>query len=365
MSETAPTYPRTPAIRVLLICAVNGHGGPIQSIKSVVSELSGSTDFLVATQLPAAPTKNDLTDLCQDVIPIIRPRGRHSIRAAMQLLRHALMINKQVDIIHANGLTELMIALPISIVARKPIVVWIHNFELPTIARRGRHTIRALRSRITAYAVSRTAAELIPELEASIILNPIDPTTVATERVNSNTIRVGYLAGTDRHVKGFDLLPDIIASSNQRAEWRLYSSPPHSAHHPACLAAWDRLLDMKSSRVQIVGRVEDISSAFAQIDLLVAPSRQESFNRTIAEALANGIPVVASDIAPHCELLATGGGTTYPVEDYLAASAEIDRFCSDAELRERTGRAGRSHAEQFAPRKIAKTLDRAWREALL
>ena len=94
----------------------------------------------------------------------------------MQLLRHALMINKQVDIIHANGLTELMIALPISIVARKPIVVWIHNFELPTIARRGRHTIRALRSRITAYAVSRTAAELNELNGGCIVPLPTPPT---------------------------------------------------------------------------------------------------------------------------------------------------------------------------------------------
>jgi glycosyltransferase involved in cell wall biosynthesis len=59
-----------------------------------------------------------------------------------------------------------------------------------------------------------------------------------------------------------------------------------------------------SARVRFLGTVRDTATLLAAADLFVFPSLIEAFPLALLEALAAGVPVVASDIPPVREIVA-------------------------------------------------------------
>jgi glycosyltransferase involved in cell wall biosynthesis len=84
-----------------------------------------------------------------------------------------------------------------------------------------------------------------------------------------------------------------------------------------------------------------VSSWIAAAHVLVLPSRSEGRGLVLAEALALGIPVVASDI-PGVDELAVEGvtGLRFPVDDAPGLADCLGRLRADPALRARLGRGG-------------------------
>ena len=80
-------------------------------------------------------------------------------------------------------------------------------------------------------------------------------------------------------------------------------------------------------------------------DVAVLPSRWEGQALVLLEALACGVPVVASDIAPNIETLPVGSGTTVPVEDPSSFSAALVERLDPGprDRRSAEGSVGRGH----------------------
>jgi glycosyltransferase involved in cell wall biosynthesis len=60
------------------------------------------------------------------------------------------------------------------------------------------------------------------------------------------------------------------------------------------------------SAVRFLGERSDIATVMAALDVLLAPSWEEPFGRTVAEAMAAGVPVIATDCGGPSELIADG-----------------------------------------------------------
>jgi glycosyltransferase involved in cell wall biosynthesis len=83
----------------------------------------------------------------------------------------------------------------------------------------------------------------------------------------------------------------------------------------------------------------------------VQPSRAETFGLATAEAMALGLPVVATSTGGLRDHVVDGRtGLSVPAEDPAALADAIARMLDDAELRHDLGRAAREHARTaFAP----------------
>jgi glycosyltransferase involved in cell wall biosynthesis len=77
-----------------------------------------------------------------------------------------------------------------------------------------------------------------------------------------------------------------------------------------------------ADRVRFVGFHEDVRPAVADFDVLVLPSRQEPYGRSILEAMALGTPVVASRVGGVPEILSHGADALLVPPGDPAALAE-------------------------------------------
>lgn len=96
------------------------------------------------------------------------------------------------------------------------------------------------------------------------------------------------------------------------------------------------------SRVQLTGTRDDVPELLAAFDLFALPSRNEGVSIAILEAMANGLPVVATRVGGNPEVVRDGEtGQLVAVGDVAALSAAFARYRDDPELRRRHGEAGR------------------------
>jgi glycogen synthase len=110
-----------------------------------------------------------------------------------------------------------------------------------------------------------------------------------------------------------------------------------------------------SENVVLLGSAseEEKRALFAGASLLMMPSRFEGFGMVAAEAMAAGVPVVATAAGSLPEVVGPSGGRLVPVGDALALAAEVDALLSDPAARERLGRAARETASRFRWETIA------------
>ncbi|MDG4800408.1 glycosyltransferase family 4 protein [Micromonospora sp. WMMD980] len=93
-----------------------------------------------------------------------------------------------------------------------------------------------------------------------------------------------------------------------------------------------------------------VAAAYAGADLLVLPSRRETYGMVVTEALARGVPVLAADTGglPATLGRAPGGdrpGLLVPPEDAGATAAALRRWLTDPGLRGRLRRAARQRRD--------------------
>jgi N-acetyl-alpha-D-glucosaminyl L-malate synthase BshA len=121
-----------------------------------------------------------------------------------------------------------------------------------------------------------------------------------------------------------------------------------------------------ADRVHFVGVVDTVASLLANADLFLLPSSTESFGLVALEAMASGVPVIASNV----------GGLPEVVEDgvcgYLAPVGDVERMAdravallSDPELHRQFADAARQRArDQFDYRTIVPLYEDVYQSAL-
>ncbi len=107
-------------------------------------------------------------------------------------------------------------------------------------------------------------------------------------------------------------------------------------------------LGLDPTRLRLLGRLHDADLAvvLSRATALLAPSRSEGFGLPLVEAMAHGVPVIASDIPAFVEV---GGPAivTVAVGDAAALARATASVVGDEALRRRLGTDGRARAAAF------------------
>lgn len=182
----------------------------------------------------------------------------------------------------------------------------------------------------------------IPGERVHVALPGVDAGPLVTGSTGgANLLCVGPLTPA----KGYDDLLGALAELAELADldW-----------HCRCVGALDLLpsyTDDFRARVRelgLAGRLELLGplppAALEEVrsasDLVVAPSRRESYGMALAEGLARGLPAIVTDVGGHGEALGTGSdgavpGALLPAGDPAALAAALRGWLGDPGLRAR------------------------------
>jgi glycosyltransferase involved in cell wall biosynthesis len=99
--------------------------------------------------------------------------------------------------------------------------------------------------------------------------------------------------------------------------------------------------------VQLLGVRQDLPELLRESACLLLPSDYESCPYAVLEAMAAGVPVVATDVGGVPELLDDGvEGLLVPRRRADMAAAAVSRILADPELARALGEAGRTRARE-------------------
>lgn len=102
--------------------------------------------------------------------------------------------------------------------------------------------------------------------------------------------------------------------------------------------------------VTFTGSRSDISELFKTADCFVLPSLAEGISNTILEAMASGLPVVATDVGGNRDLMVEGEtGVLVAPADPVQLAAAMKEYLQNPALGKQQGRAGRNKSvEEFS-----------------
>lgn len=103
-------------------------------------------------------------------------------------------------------------------------------------------------------------------------------------------------------------------------------------------------------RVRLLGDCPDVPLVLSAMDLFVLPSIAEGMSNTVLEAMAAGLPVIATGVGGNPELVEEGTtGRLVPPQQAAALTAAMAAYLDDPNLRTLHGKASRQRAtEHFA-----------------
>ena len=244
--------------------------------------------------------------------------------------------------------------------ARKgvPLVITFHNYVLDAYMadysnpiQRFHYTTslkwftgRACRRAKVITAVSRFTAqlantELSLQKNIRVIYNGVDEQRffpAKSGQHSGKTIKVLFSGNLSRR-KGADLLPGILKQLNPGIEL-LYTTglrcKQRLPEHPALTCA---------------GQVPhaEMPELYRQADILLFPTVREGLALAAIEAMACGLPIVASDSSSMPELVANDrGGFLCPVGDAKQFAARVNELAESASLRQQMGEYNRARVEE-------------------
>lgn len=129
---------------------------------------------------------------------------------------------------------------------------------------------------------------------------------------------------------------------------RLRSDMNHGLYRANSAAALVRDLAIEDEVVQL-GTVpyESLHHLYKACDVYVTPAYAESFAHPLIEAMASGLPIVASDLGVHREIC-RGAAVYAPIFSPSGFSAKIFSVVENPELRRQLSEAGRCRADDFS-----------------
>jgi glycosyltransferase involved in cell wall biosynthesis len=177
---------------------------------------------------------------------------------------------------------------------------------------------------------------------------PAIPVDIIPNGVQANLYQPAQPGGKNRllfasrltHQKGLDILLKALATL-QPLEWHLTIAGDGPRR-----ADWESLSHSLGlqQRVDFVGWVDDeqLRKNYDAADIFVLPSRHEGMPNVVLEAMACGLPVIATGIAGSEELVVDGQtGFLVPVDDPSALAAALKTLLTDPRRVQSMGQAGR------------------------
>jgi len=293
------------------------------------------------------------------------PRGFARAAIPFIFLRLFLLLARQrYDVVHTHLIGANVLAAPLAALYQVPVrfthdqthddvrdYSFLHRW-LDTLANRLNHHVIAVSSSIRTFLCRK---ERIPADKISVIYNSVDLERFSPKGdprgrqegrkrwgLPADALIVGGV-GRLHYQKNFPLFLEVAAEVCNRLPQALFviaGEGPERAH----LEEMSQRLGI-ASRVRFLGFVKDMPELYQSLDLLLLTSHFEGTPLTVLEAMAMGVPVVASQVDGVAEVLEDGhDGLLVPPGHRDLFVQGICRVLQDQQLWQKLSRAGQEKA---------------------
>ena len=208
---------------------------------------------------------------------------------------------------------------------------------------------RAARVVVLSQAIGRVLSEHFPGLATETIPSaaadmPVAPQTAAALRARwDGEIIVGQVGALDDSQKGqYDTLAAARLLLADRADWRFVFVGDGKDE-----AGLKQAAGVGAAHV-FTGRVENVADHLAAFDIFVFPSRHEGLGSTLLDAMAVGVPIVATAVDGIPEIIThEANGLLVVPGDPAALAAACQRLRDDPELAARLVANGRDRVSRY------------------
>jgi len=313
-----------------------------------------------------------------------------SARAAIAVLPFVWRLARtlrllDVDLIHTTSLKADLIGVPASILARRPLVWHVHDRISPDYLPRPMATLIRALARVAPRHVlvnSRATAATLPRLRHRTLaypglapgqIRPTPPLPTAPGHPHPRQHPVVGILGRISPTKGQLVLvraAALVHESHPDVRFRIIGAALFTEH------AYERRVQEEiatlglSKAVEMVGFAPDPTTELDALDLCVhASSNPEPFGQVVAEAMARGIPVVATrgggvtEIVQPPDAAAALGWVVPPDDPHALARAIREVLDNPEESARRASEAWASVQYRFPIARTARTVTQVWRSA--
>jgi UDP-glucose:(heptosyl)LPS alpha-1,3-glucosyltransferase len=161
--------------------------------------------------------------------------------------------------------------------------------------------------------------------------------------------------------KGLDYLIEALSLLKNKKIKLLIASGDDATEHLK-LAERIEVVD----QIKLYGETTEPEKAYRASDIFVLPSLYEGFGLVTLEAMATGLPVIATAVGGAPDIITDGmNGFLVPLPPSPQAISEIiSTLCNDEKMRKRIGAAARKRAEQLSWDDIAAETMKLYKECM-
>jgi L-malate glycosyltransferase len=369
-------------IRILHVIETLETGGAERVLASIVNGLprDSFSSFVCCTKNTGSVAK-DISNVAGPIIELHRNSG-NSYKTAC--LMAAVLRKLRIDLVHGhNWSTFCETVLGGYIAGTKTIVNTIHGLQAPSPV-----TARESAKRLVRTAAERVLARLSNQIcsvsnkvredvlrstslspnKVTVVYNGIDIPAgepVASPSADETGVRHPELvlcwAGRMAPVKHLSLLLEAVALINDRIPLTLILVGDGPERTP--LESKVKELRINNS-VNFVGYSHEVNRWLRSADIFVMPSHYEGFSVALLEAMAAGLPVIATAVGGNPEIVLNGcTGILVPPNDPSSLAAAILDLHHHSDNRRKMGTAGRDRvSSEFSMDRMVSQYIRIYRE---
>jgi glycosyltransferase involved in cell wall biosynthesis len=321
--------------RILLLITDLEIGGTPTVVRELARRLRDDTTYVHVASLKSAGPNGAI--LTENGIPVTALRARRSFALPLVIRRlRRLIRDERIDtvvsfLVHANVVASFAVRGDVrllqSIQTTQPKPAW--HWRAQRWAARRAERILVPSTSIVAAGVARSS---IPLEKFVVIPNAVDPAAFTRSSVPHDS-REPYPVGFIGRLDPIKRVPDLVNAAGalgKRVALHVYGEGPDRRR----IERWVEAASGTSITLHgATGRPQDV---LATLGVLVLPSEAEGFGLVLIEAMAAGVPVVATDAPGIRDVVQNGvNGLLVPVGEPAALATAIERIAGDAELRHR------------------------------
>lgn len=322
-------------MRILQICSAKIIGGGERHLADLSNSLAANGHQVFLALSKGSPLAGSLTNIPAENLYHFSLRNALDISSAIKI--YTISKRLGVDIIHAHIARDYPVAALASRLSGIPLVLTRHVlFPMKRLQKLMlRHASGVIAPSLAIYEALRKDKifdeKIISHIEHGIDIDHFS----GFPKIPHDGINVGSVGHLDP-IKGFDILIDaakIVAAERDDISFTI-AGEDKSRDGRNRKFIEQKIVELGlHEKIRLDGWVDDIRPTFAKLDIFVSAARQEPFGLVMGEAMASGIPVIATRSEGATEFVEDGvSGLLVPLEDPEALAAAILKLASDTSL---------------------------------